>query len=160
MQPGKDPFPLCREGGGLNDCLLGSQSCIPHHKDGMAGGQLNELHEAPLWKQWKEQLLSALLAWATDHCQETHMATNGILHRVAALQTLTFNYPIGDHGSHMGTWKQKANAITGTNMQQNELVGGLTLKEKTPEEDPWHKWHIPKKASQTEVVAIAAHPWG
>ena len=38
--------------------------------------------------------------------------------------------PIGEHGSPMGTEKQKANTVTITNIQYNELIKGSTLTEK------------------------------
>ena len=40
-----------------------------------------------------------------------------------------------------------------TNIQHNESVEGLTLRENLPEEDPWHKWHMSEKASGTEADA-------
>ena len=40
-QPGKED-PSLPHGEGLSDSLPSSASCMSHHIDGMAGGQLNE----------------------------------------------------------------------------------------------------------------------
>ena len=40
----------------------------------------------PYFKHWEKQQLGALLVWATDYHQETHMPVKGILQRDVALQ--------------------------------------------------------------------------
>ena len=37
----------------------------------------------------------------------------------------------------------------------DKSVAGSTLKKTSPMEDQWHSWHMPKKASGTQVAAVA-----
>ena len=61
--------------------------------------------------------------------------------------------PIGEHGSQIGTWKQKGNTIR---HQYKESGGRLSSeKERPPEEDVWYNLHKPQQASGTGVAAAA-----
>ena len=112
-QPGKeDTSPPCREGGGIGDSLL---SCMPHHTDGMAGDSQMSSMKLPYSKKWEEQPLSELLVWATDQHQEAPMLANDILNNCHSAANPNGLVPIGKYGSHIGTWKQKANTVTDTN---------------------------------------------
>ena len=72
--PAKDPSPSCWEGGGIVWSSAKAPKLGAYQMDGMAGGQLNNWHEAhPYLKQWEEQPFSSILAWAMNHHQEAHM---------------------------------------------------------------------------------------
>ena len=106
IQPRKvDSSPPCRGGKG-NGWLLSPKSCMAHHTDRMAGGTAECVAwSSPYSKQWKEQPLSALLAWATDNHQEAHIPARGILQRVVALQTPILEPPLVNMAA---TWDIKA----------------------------------------------------
>ena len=65
--------------------------------------------------------------------------------------------PTGEHGTYMGTKKLKANIVTDTNMQHNDWW--FNSERETYEGDPWLSWHMPEKASGTEVAIAAAQWW-
>ena len=44
---------------------------------------------------------------------------------------------IWEHGNHIGTWKQKANIITHTNIQHKKGGKFNSEREKSPLKDPW-----------------------
>ena len=74
-----------------------------------------------------EEANSALLAWAVDNHQEVHIPAKRILHKSCGSANPSGWAQISEHGSHMGTSKQKANTVR---HQHNKMVEGSTLKEK------------------------------
>ena len=89
----KDPSPPCMGGRGLY--------ALTYWWNGRVTVQWPSW-SSPYSKQRKGQPLSALLAWAMDHHQETHILAKDILHRVVALQTQTVEPPLV---SMVTTWK-------------------------------------------------------
>ena len=79
---------------------------MPHHIVGMDGGQLNSIR-LPYSKQWREQLLSAYLAWADDHHQDAQMPVMGMLQRTAEVQIPMVEPPLVNMASSMAPESRK-----------------------------------------------------
>ena len=72
-----------------------------------------------------------------------HMPAMGILHRVTGLQSPMVKPPLVNMAA---TWEPKSKHH---NKHQHTTMNWWRLnskKEDSPEEDPWHIWHIPEKA--------------
>ena len=93
----------------------------------------------PYSKQWKEQSLSALLAWASDHHQDVCMPAMGVFQRVAVVQIPMVEPPLVNMAPSMASECRK-HTPQQTPTHISNWVENSTLKEKLTCGGPWHNW--------------------
>ena len=99
----------------------------------------------------EDAAIGILLGLVMDKHQDAHRPAVCVLWRIVVVQTLMVKPPLVNMEA---TTEPEINKQT----HKTPILGNQwenSEKEKSPKKDPWHNWHIPEKASGTELVTLA-----